>query len=264
MIKLSNSHLLRIITRLFILLAIAKTISLFVWWILPSDGVELQIQDDYKPKYRRIDFNNMLDTTANKATVVATVNTGISITNMVLKGLYGKGSNGFAIVALKATAQKTSIISAGEEFSGYTLKTILSDRVVFTKADKEYVLKMENAKMLATAGVVSPVLDNTKSVSRNDIMEYAQNPKQIWRDISIQEVKNGKKIEGFKVTRIQENSKMAELGLQKGDVIIKVNNRVLKSYKDAIDIYAKIGTLEAVQIVVKRNNQEVELVYEIN
>ena len=87
---------------------------------------------------------------------------------------------------------------------------------------------------------------------------------QLWKDIAISEVKKGKKIEGFKVTRINKDSKMALLGLQKGDLIVKVNNIALKSYKAAMDIYAKIDKMTTIQIVVIRNNQEKELIYEIN
>ncbi len=268
MIKLSNSYMLRVVIRLLVLLAIAKGISLVIWWFLPSDGVELQVKDNYKPKYQRVDFKNMLNTvtsTPSKSVGNEKSTAGISITNMVLKGLYGKGSKGFAIVALKSSPKNTSIVSVGDVFSGYTLKTILSNGVAFIKAGKEYVLNMEETK--AIKGSITAVVKDDgepKDVSRSDINFYAKNPKQIWKDIAIKEVKNGNKIEGFKVTRIKKNSKMDRLGLKKGDIIIKVNNVELKSYKDALDIYAKIDKLKSVEIVVMRNNQEQELVYEIN
>ena len=268
MIKLSNSYLLRIVTRLLILLALAKGISLVIWWFLPSEGVELQVKDNYKPKYQRVDFKNMLGSTST-GQVESNYNervssSGISITNMVLKGLYGKDSKGFAIVALKSSPKNTSIVSVSELFSGYTLKTILNSGVVFMKEGKEYILKMEHSRIIK--GSITTITDSSqsKSVSRSDINFYAKNPSQIWKDISINEVKNGNKIEGFKVTKIKKNSKMAKLGLKKGDIIIKINNVKLKSYKDALDMYGKIDKLNTVQIVVMRNNQEKELVYEIN
>ena len=268
MIKLSNSYILRIVTRLLILLAIAKAISLVVWWLLPSDGVELQVKDNYKPKYNKVDFKNMLDLTSSsqvKSNLKLQVSSdGISITNMLLKGLYGKGSSGFAIVALKSSSKITSIVSVGEFFSGYTLKAIMNNGVLFTKAGKEYVLNMEHSKLTKESVVRNVDNSKTKDVSRKDIKFYAKNPKQIWKDIAITEVRNGKSIEGFKITRIKRNSKMANLGLKKGDVIIRVNNVDLKSYKDALDIYAKIDKLEAVEIVIIRKNQEMELLYEIN
>lgn len=268
MSKLSNSYMLKLITRLLILLAIAKSISLVIWWFLPSDGVELQTEDNYNPKYQRVDFVTMLEsnTTAKSA---SGSNTGaytdnVSITNMILKGLYGKDSSGFAIVSLKSSPETTSIVPVGDNFSGYVLKTILGSGVIFTKNNQEYVLEIDNATL--SPKLTSAVTDFQEpvGVSRADIKFYAENPKQIWNDIAISEVKDGNEIKGFKVNQIGEKSKMSELGLQKGDVIVEVNNTRLKSYKDALDIYKNIDKISTMQIVVIRNNIEMELVYEIH
>jgi len=266
--KLSSSYMLRVATLLLILLAVAKAISLAVWWFLPSDGVELQVKDNYKPKYQRVDFRNMLDSGVNtqskSGTHQGSSSSGTSITNMVLKGLYGRDSKGFAIVALKSSPKKTSIVSVGEVFSGYTLKAILSDGVIFTKSSKEYVLKMLHSKITRESVISDVESSEAKDVSRVDIDYYSKNPKEIWKDISIKEVKRAGKIEGFKVTRLNRNSKIAKLGIKKGDIIIKANNIELKSYKDALNLYGKINDLDTIQIVILRNNQEKEIVYEIN
>ena len=103
-----------------------------------------------------------------------------------------------------------------------------------------------------------------KNVSRNDISYYSKNPTKIWKEISIKPLKNGKKLKGFKVTRVVQGSKMAELGLQKNDVIIRANNVELNSLKSVTDLYSNIKNIKAIEIVVLRNNQEKELVYEIN
>ena len=87
---------------------------------------------------------------------------------------------------------------------------------------------------------------------------------KIWKNISIHEVKKNGKINGFKVNKINQNSVFAKLGLKEGDLIIKLNNKKLDSYREALKIYKHIDDLDSVQIVVMRNNQEVELVYEIN
>ena len=181
--KLSSSYMLRVATLLLILLAVAKAISLAVWWFLPSDGVELQVKDNYKPKYQRVDFKNMLNagirTKNDSKTYQDSSASGISITNMVLKGLYGKGSKGFAIVALKSSLKKTSIVSVGEVFSGYTLKTILNDGVIFTKSSKEYVLKMLHSKITKESVMSSVQSSEPKGISRADIDFYSKNPKEI-------------------------------------------------------------------------------------
>lgn len=270
MIKLSNSILLPIFAKLLMMLVLAKSITLVLLWFLPSDGVELSQQNSYKPKYQRVDFENMIQsplTSKGKASQESG-SSAVGITSMVLTGLYGKQNYGYVIVALKSSASKTSIIAVGEEFSGFTLNSIASMSATFTKGGKEYTLELEKA---ASSGSVTrvqnePEVDDgsPKTVSKEDIQQYAKSPQDIWKEISIVEVKNGEEIEGFKVTKIAKNSKMATLGLREGDVIIKANNIELKSYKDAIDIYNGLDKLDAVQIVVLRANQEVELVYEIH
>lgn len=277
MIKLSNSSLIKIFSKLLILLVVAKIISLGVWWYLPSDGEELIVKSNYQPKYQRVDFKNMIQ--APKIIVETKkeeVNPGISITNMILKGLYGKKTSGYVIIAMKSKPRDTSIIGIAEEYKGFTLKSITTSSAIFEKDSIDYILEIltdkEKSKQKASvkkrpqaiSKMQSAQADQPRGVTRSDIEFFAKNPKQIWREISIVEVKDGKKIKGFKVTKIDRRSKFATLGLQRGDVIIKANNVKLESYRDAIQIYQNIGKLDTIQIVVIRNNQEKELVYEIN
>jgi type II secretion system protein C len=252
-------------TKLLILLAIAKGISLGVWWYLPNDGIELGIKENYQPKYQRVDFSNMLLKSGEKQKngISQSGDLSISITNMVLKGLYGTQNMGYIIVALKSAPLNTSIVGILEEYQGYTLKSIEPSSAVFQKQGKEYLLHLEDMnKVFVTAKSDNEAAPN--DVSRQDINYFAKNPADIWKDISIIELKDGDKIAGFKVTKINPQSKFASLGLQENDVIIKLNNVALESYQDAIDVYSNIDKLSTIQIVVLRENQEKELVYEIH
>ncbi len=154
-----------------------------------------------------------------------------------------------------------------EEYQGYVLKSILASSAVFLKQNQEYELSLEDVKKSLSVFKVDNSQNNEDvqhNISRKDIERYTKAPESIWKDISIKELKDKNKIIGFKVTGINPNSKFAYLGLKKGDIIIKVNNVALTSYKVAIDIYKNIDKLESVQIVVIREKQEKELVYEIN
>jgi len=274
--KLSNSKLISIVFTLLILVVIAKALSLGLWWYLPSDGVELNVKNNYQPKYQRVYCKNIITKAKiqqKKKEIVQAPTDGISITNMLLKGLYGTSSRAFVIVAMKDSPKKTKLVGLGEVFKGYTLKSTTKDSAIFEKGSKDYILTLEQTKSKRRArstkkedSFITPAFtaDEPVGVSRRDIAHYAKNPKQIWRDISIKELRDGKKILGFKVTKIKRNSKFAQLGLQKGDLIIKANNVKLVSYKDALDIYSKIDKIDMIQIVVMRDNQEVELVYDIN
>ena len=263
--KLSNSAMMKIGINFLILLSVAKVISLAIWWFLPNAGVELQVKQNYKPAYQRVDFKNMIDKSFVKASSKPNARSAYSINNMILKGLYGKGTSGFAIVAMKSSSSKTSVVSVGEVFSGYKLKNILKDGVVFTRSGADHILNMIKAKTLASSAVkVVPVLKELKKVSRKDINNYIENNAQLWKDIAIDAIKESGKIKGFQVKRINKNSKIASLGLQKYDLIVAANNVRLKSLKDVLDIYKDIKKLKTVQLVVLRNNVEQELIYEID
>jgi general secretion pathway protein C len=269
--KLSNIDFISIITKLLFLIIAAKAISLALFWYLPSEGVELKIKPNYQPKYQRVNFYNMIKNEQKKVIKKPkNIDNGISITSMILKGLYGNKTKGYVIVAMKSSPKNTSIIGIGESYRGYKLKSISLRSAKFTKNGTDFILSLKSVKNLSSS--ISKVRkkrdygseEATSVVSRRDISYYAKNPNQIWRDISIRELRDGKKIKGFQVTNIKPNSRFAKLGLKRGDIIIKANNRKLQSYRDALDIYSRIDKLDAVQIVVLRNNQEVELVYEID
>jgi type II secretion system protein C len=263
--KLSNSKILSIMTKVLVAVLLAKIVSLGVWWYLPSSGIEQESLNSYTQSYKRIDFKNMLEKSKviqDKRQIVSTTN----INTIVLSGLYGKGKNGFAIVAKKSSPTNTSVISVGEVYEGYTLSSIEAFSVTFVKNSKEYIVRIDTKKLLDTKKYVTTEerQSATYAVQKNDINFYRKNPTKIWQDVAINEVVQGKKITGFRVDRINKNSKIAQLGLQKGDVIIRANNITLNSYKAAMDLYKNIDTIDTLELVVLRNNQEKEIIYEIH
>ena len=106
--------------------------------------------------------------------------------------------------------------------------------------------------------------EESTQISRTDIKYYSKNPKQMWKDISLTDYKQNNKLIGFRITRIKKESKFATLGLKAQDIIISVNNVALTSYKEVFDIYNKLAKLQTIQIIVLRNKEEKEFIYEIN
>lgn len=264
MIKLSNTKSLQVFTHLFILLTLSKAISLLALWYFPSEGIDISIKENYQPMYQRVDFSNMFDKSQSKNNMTASDSNNISITNMVLKGLYGTSAGGYIVIAMKSSPKNTSIVEVLQEYQGYLLKSILASHVIFLKDNKEYALIMEEVETLPFKTDKSENDKNVlHNVSREDIQIYSKNPESIWKDIVIEEVKDKNKISGFKVVSINAESKFASLGLKQGDVITKVNNVPLTSYKEAIDVYTNLDNLHTVHIVLIREKQEKELVYEI-
>jgi type II secretion system protein C len=244
-------------------IVIVKTISLVVSLFLPSSGVDIETKNDFTPTYQRVDFKNMLTTNDIKTKTKNTVlPNGINITNMLLKGLFGTKTNGYAIVALKSNPTDTTLLSVGDNFNDYKLLNILSNKVVFVKNNKQYILKIDDTNIEKNSISYIEKNDSTiRQVSKNELNYYLSNPKEIWKDIAISTHSDPK---GYKVDRVKKGSSMDKLGLQKGDIIIKANNVKLESLKDVMKIYNNINNITAMEITVLRDNTEVELMYEID
>ena len=254
---------------LLVLLLVAKMIGVALFWFLPLEGKELRKYYSFTPDFVHIDLARAFGfsykvTRSGVSTSVQRPSSSIS--SLVLKGLYGNDKKGFAMIAKKGNENKVAIVAIGESFEGYTLKSIGIDDVVFSKGGRDYTLKLQKSKQIAAVSVHYEAEDEETlhRVDNHDVEYFANHPKEIWKNISIKERRKNGQIEGFEVRWIKPGSKFAALGLKKGDLIIKANNKKLQSYKDALDIYKKIGKLDEISIIVLRNNQEKELVYEIN
>lgn len=266
MSRISNSAIIKFIMRTIILFAVAKSISLALLWYLPKDGVTQSDNKNYVAIYQRADFKNMLQYTKDGSFGAnGSIEKGTSISYLTLKAIYATQKRGFVIVAKKSDLSNTSIVAIGEEYEGYTLSSILKQSALFHKNNKEYIVELEATTIngqIAKRGDAQQV--GVVGVSKEDLSFYAKNPQEIWKEISIVELKDGEELMGFEVKDVKKGSKFESLGLRKGDLLVKVNNVVLKSYKDAIEIYKNIANVSTVALIVMRDNQEVELVYEVN
>lgn len=263
--KLSNTYFLKLFTTFLILFAIAKSITLILFLLLPSRGINLENKYNYIPPYVRVDFSNMVVKASSSSRKRYEQSKFVKITSLVLKGLYGGNFEGFIIIAHTSSQMNTSFIKVGEEYAGYKLINILPDGALFVKNKKEYMLYVKELSLLHQLEKKHiKKVNGQKIIAKEDIKFYANNPSKIWQDISIVEFRDGGKIQGFKVTKIKESSKISQLGLLEDDLIIRMNNQKLRSYKDALRVYRELDTLQNIQIVVLRNNEEKELIYEIN
>jgi len=275
---ISKKFLMNMLSKILILVIIAKVVALIALYFLPSNGVNKKQQKSFAPSYARYNFKAVI-TQEKVAKQVAPVvkksdNAQLAeISSLILKGLYHSSKSSFVFIAKKSQKNKIKMLRINESFQGYKLIRIEGNSAVFSAHGKEYVLKFEKvdkSKLSKNKIIQAPSKSHKEiksqvaaTVGRSEIQYYAKHFKQIWRDIAIAPVKKGKKITGFKVTRIKANTPFAKLGLKTGDIIIRANNIDMTSYRDALKIYEKVDELTAVDIVVLRNNQELELEYEI-
>ena len=187
-----------------------------------------------------------------------------------LKAVYSTTSNGGWITI--ENGDNSFILSQGENIDGYVLSKLFKSYVIFEKSQKEYKLEMKEKDNISyeltedTDDIKQNIIvkDDLVKVNRTYLNSYVQNIDKVWNNIAINEKKIGDKIEGFEVLKVNQDSVFAKLGLKAGDVIKSINNNSLNSYADAFNVYNNIGDTRYLNIEILRNNEVVELNYEID
>jgi len=242
---------------------------------LPSQTQELQSKSDVKPLYYRVVLAKQEGEKITQP-VEPIKQPATPISALSLIGIYV--SQDIVVVTVQK-GPKTHVLSKGQNVDGFVLIDATRDEAFFEKEGKRFALKFTSKKPpthsgsnIITASVpkeankeVADVIDggSVKIVKRDMLEGYMKQPKDIWKDIGISEIKSGKEITGFMVRFVRRDSGFEKLGLERGDIILAINGERLDSYQDAFDAYKNIQTVQGLTVTIKRKNQEMELDYEI-
>ena len=194
----------------------------------------------------------------------------LSIDKIILSAIYKQDDeNSWAIVQDK-NSKETQILSIGEEYKSYKLKKVFPSYIILEKNSKEYkIVFLDNfLKSNYTINNSSSkdifVSGSGTVIKREYLNSYINDLSKVWKNISINEIRKNGKIDGFKVLSVKNNSVFEKIGLKKYDIIKSVNNKRLKSYKDAFSLYKNIDKIDYFLVEILRDNEIMELSYEIN
>lgn len=253
---------------LYIFLMVYLLNSLLFFY-LPKIGVDFEDASSSNLEYKKYSgFYTNVEIIQEKEQIK---NTNIeTLSKYNLKAIYSTSSNGGWITIEKA--EKGYILSQGEELDGYILKKLFKNYVIFEKLSKEYRVDLKQKEDISYE--IMNTTDNTKKdivikddsveISREYLNSYIKDIDKVWNNIGINEVKVGEGIEGFKISKINKESVFGKIGLKEGDIIKAINNNELKSYADAFKVYNNINNTNYLSIEILRNNEKMELNYEIN
>lgn len=275
--NINFNQIIKVFTPFLILFLIAYLLTSILYIYLPKkpkiniEQVSYNVEYAKYKLYKNFQEKSVKKKTKPKKKIQAEYKL---ISNIILKAIYSTQSNGGWIIISENSSSKTYILSIGDTFKNYKLKLIYNNYVIFTKDNKEYKLaiKADNKKANYTIKNIeneTPInnqitqSDNEFTIERKLINNYSQNISKIWKEINIQDYKIDGKLNGFKIRSIASKSIFHSLGLKKGDIIKKVNNIDLKSYSNAFSIYKKLNNTTNLNFTILRNNEEVELEYEI-
>lgn len=285
--NITNSKLFSTLIFFLTVLVIAK----IVWTVvsisfLPQSGVDYSQTKKLKSFYYPVRLSNI----AKKRTIVAPItHTVVAPTKVVanmknykLLAIYN--SSDILVITISKGA-KTKVLSRGELFNGFKLESATKKFALFTKKGKEFKLPLNNIKsvkkkpsnvktkkirratdssnLVKEKGIISTDDGETKVVSKGLLSSYTKDIDKVWKDIGIGEYKINGVLTGFKVNFIKRGSDFQKLGLKKGDILKSINGQDLDSYNAAFDFYKDMDSIENLTLGIKRNNQDMELEYEI-
>jgi general secretion pathway protein C len=264
-IDLDNRYIKQIQKALFFIASIfvvAQLSKLF----LPSYGVSLSQSSVSPIEYKKYSIFEIQQNKTPKQ-VIEDVVIAQSISQFRLKALmYESKYSGYIIIEDSADTQ---VLSIGDNYKGYKLKSLTSKSALFVKNGELSSLSLSNEwedtaqTPTKSNNYKSIYKNNTYEIKKSDIHNYAKHPKQIWKNIRISPAKKDGKIVGYKIKSVKKNSVFDKLGIKKDDMITKVNNIKLSSNKDALKLYKDIDKLDNILITVQRGTKEVELEYEL-
>jgi type II secretion system protein C len=170
-----------------------------------------------------------------------------------LKAVFFDGKKGFIILEEKG---KSVFVDLNGFYKGYKLIKIGKNYAIFEKNNKRYKLEIENK---INGKIYTNTTSNKLVVSRDVFRSYLYDFNKIWHNIGIVKVNRG-----YVITYIKKGSVFDKLGLKKGDVLLEVNGRELKSDADAWDLYRNAKNFKNFEVKILRKNQEKVLYYEVD
>jgi len=276
---LFNPRIFKKILIIFVIVLIIKTLWFVVevLW-LPSFGVSQEIQKTPKSLYYKVKLtpNQVAAPIVNKKPVPIKED---NMKDIKLLAIYGNSEVTIVTVQYKT---KTRVLSRGENINGFVLESAGLDYAIFSKNDKTYKVMFVSSKSLKKNNEIKAVtksmdpkkkkddkgkvvdMGDYKVIDRKLLEHYANNMDDIYKNIGITEVKNGRNLEGFRLTFVRKDSPFAKLGVRRDDIIQEINGSPITSYNAAFEVYKNIKDVENLSLKIKRGKEEMELEYEIN
>ncbi|BDR14861.1 type II secretion system protein GspC [Vibrio sp. STUT-A11] len=171
-------------------------------------------------------------------------------------------------LAVIANRGKQSTYGIGEEIEGTraTLKAVLVDRVIIDNQGRDETLMMQGVEYNKLSE--SPQLRRAQAVQQESVVgdkleqireEIAQDPKSVFKYISISPVKNGDDIIGYRVAPGREAALFNDVGLESGDIAVQLNGIDLSDPSSSAELMQIMSDPQELNLTVVREGQQYEI-----
>ncbi|MBZ4671825.1 MAG: ral secretion pathway protein [Deferribacteraceae bacterium] len=187
-----------------------------------------------------------------------------------LKALGYTDENGL-ILALIMLNDKAYVFSSEKEVEGYTIEYVENDILVLNKNGKRVELKLEKgksgigapSKIISTNGSNSASSLNYK-VKRSDVEAQLKDINSLIRTVFISPYYNKNEFIGYRISRMASDSILRKIGINPGDVIVRINGDSVENPQKMMELLGKISDVTAVSIDILRRGQKKSVFVEID
>jgi len=273
--KNDSKNILNTILIVLVVFALVKLVYVLIEsFLLPSSGINHTVDSKIKPLYYRVKLDKQ-EYVASKGTKKKPIS---SIKDIKLIAIYTSSDTVVVTVIYRG---KTKVLTKGDKINGFKLVSGTSSYALFEKNGKSYKVDLikhrtnsrSSIEFISNSTRTNNVQkqqpqeelmdDGEPNVIKKDVFKhFVNNMDDIYKNIGIREIKQGDK-KLFKVAFIRRGSAFAKLGIRRGDIIKSINGQTIDSYNAAFMAYRSIKDADSLDVVVMRNNKELELEYEI-
>ncbi|MFQ5710128.1 MAG: type II secretion system protein N, partial [bacterium] len=179
--------------------------------------------------------------------------------NLILKGTV-TGSPAFAraLIQQKGAAQ-AEFVAVGEEIDGARLVEIYRDKIILQQGDQlEALLLYDDA--VTNPGNKWAKNSEVKVLSRTELNHRVfNNIDNVSKGVAVAPNFVDGRMDGFRVTRLEPNSVINDLGLRKNDIIKRVNGHKIDNLETALRLWENLKYEPSISVDVERNSKIVNL-----
>lgn len=178
----------------------------------------------------------------------------------------------YAIFADKSGKQE--IFRIGESvFGGGKLKRVEPDKVFIIEDGREVKIPLAEVLTIkdigpAEAGALSSDFARstgrgTYVVDQRKVLQALENPNQLMTDARLQPNISGGKQDGFILREVRNGGIYQSLGLQNGDVLLRINDYNISNPENALQAFTALRGMDRVQVDIVRSGAKMTMTYQI-
>lgn len=194
--------------------------------------------------------------------------------------LVGTVSGGLNYAVFLTKEGKQEVFKRGERiFNSGILERVYKDKVIIYTGSRKREIPLSDILTIENTNVETPKLgftkeqgatsfirssgNNTFIVNQEGILHALENPSQLMTDARLQpNYVNGRQ-EGFMLREVRNGGIYQSLGLQNGDVLLRINNYDITNPEIALQAFTALKGMDRIGLDIIRNGTRMTLNYQI-